>query len=469
MWSFKCIAFVCCLSLMSTVWALPTVKIDNDSDAQKPEQIIAVDVIQMPADEKPTDNSKPSEMAIDPKPIEVKPTEQTKPSDAPSSSLLPPSSAPTTTILETIPLSVGPPRRQFLYDQRQDGKYNIRADLENFVILVVPSSGNSLLDLLKRSGQRQPQQQHNKRTHHIKHHKKYHAPSAVKPVEGKKVANRLDYLNRPDGEVETPAVGEFIEGRTPYHVDIQSDEIIRPSAYALNGVRSIADLPLINLDENTASTGASDSTIVTGTGKQEPEQQQQPNLSSWPRTTTDNTENSSPRLPKSITIGGYPFSNLNTVLLTPTIKTYGNNNYHENNKLSKNYNNYFTQKHSVQIVDRNMGVIEPTNDNNYSNRRIDAYDLVDTSNLINLPKATTTNINSELTDLTDSKTSFNSLNVGNIDRLALAGDSTRKTDADLANAQWELTLLGAEEQCGPDRRRDSYGVCQFVPADYATT
>lgn len=464
MWSFKCITLVWCLLLVSTVWALPTAKIENESDAEKPEQVITVDVIQMPADEKPTDNSKPSEMAVDPKPTEVKPTEQTKPSDSPSSSLLPPSSAaPAATILETIPLSVGPPRRQFLYDQRQDGKYNIRADLENFVILVVPSTGNSLLDLLKRSGQRQPQQQHNKRIHQTKHHKKYHASSAVKPVDVKKVANRLDYLNRPEGEVDTPAVGEFIEGRTPYHVDIQSDEILRPSAYAPNGVRSIADLPLINLeDENTASTGASDPTVLTVTGKQEPDQQ--PNLSSWPRTTTDNTEISSPRLPKSITIGGYPFSNLNTVLLTPTIKTNGNN-YHDNSKLSKNYNNYFSRKHSVQIVDRNMGGNEQTNDN-YSNRRIDAYDLGDTSNLVNLPKATT---NSELTDITDSKTSFNSLNVGNIDRLALAGDNTRKTDADLANAQWELTLLGAEEQCGPDRRRDSYGVCQFVPADYATT
>jgi len=51
--------------------------------------------------------------------------------------------------------------------------------------------------------------------------------------------------------------------------------------------------------------------------------------------------------------------------------------------------------------------------------------------------------------------------------LALAGDKSSKSDAELANAQWELSLLGAEEQCGPDRRRDSYGVCQFVPADYA--
>lgn len=463
----KGITFVWCILLVSTTWALPTAKSENETDQQKPEQIITVDVIQMPADEKPTDNTKPSEIAVDPKPIDVKPTEQTKPNEAPASS-----SASTTTFLETIPLSVGPPRRQFLYDQRQDGKYNIRADLENFVILVVPSSGNSLLDLLKRSGQRQPQNHHNKRTHHTKHHKKYHAPSSGKPVEVKRVSNRLDYLNRPDGDVETPTVGEFIEGRTPYHVDIQSDEILQPAAFAAsNGIRSIADLPLINLDENTAastSSGAAiDPTIVTVTGKHEQPQQQQlqlqPNLSSKrsSTTSTSNTE-SSPRLPKSITIGGYgnPFSNLNTVLLTPNTKSY-DQYQHDNNVLSKNYNNYFSRKHSVQIVDRNAMAVNERNDkikNNHNNN-----DVVDSTNFLNSPTT------SDSIDLTDTKTSFNSLNVGNIDRLALAGDSTTKTDADLANAQWELTLLGAEENCGPDRRRDSYGVCQFVPADYATT
>ncbi|XP_031617347.1 uncharacterized protein LOC116337140 isoform X2 [Contarinia nasturtii] len=318
MWSIK---FVWCLLLVSGTFALPaSPKNDTDSDA-KPEPMITVDVIQMPADEKPTDNSKPSEsMAVDPKPIDVKPTEQTKPNE--SSASAPASSA---SVFESIPLNVGPSRPQLLYDQRQDGKYNIRADLENFVILVVPSTGNSLLDLLKRSGQRQPQHnQHVKRVHHTKHHKKYHPSSGKPQVEVKKGANRLDYLNQ--GEEAAPLNGEFIEGRTPYHVDIQSDEILQPT---YTGVRSltdggavtIADLPLVNLEDNSASVSsaadASDATIFLST---------------------------------------------------------------------------------------------------------------------------------------------------------VTGDSTtRLKDADLANAQWELTLLGAEEQCGPDRRRDSYGVCQFVPADYATT
>lgn len=170
MWFFKGITLAWCLIYLSTSLALPTSKSDNESEIAKPESdAYTLPESEKPLDEKPTDNSKPSELAVDPKPIEVKPTEQTKPNEQPP--------APTATFIETLPLDVTPPRRQFLYDQRQDGKYNIRADLENFVILVVPSSGNTLLDLLKRTNQRQPT--HNKRQHHTKHHKKIQCISIV--------------------------------------------------------------------------------------------------------------------------------------------------------------------------------------------------------------------------------------------------------------------------------------------------
>lgn len=424
MWSFKGITFVWCFVLFSATFALPVTKMENDPEPPNADPVLVE--IEMPADEKPTDNSKPSEMAVDPKPIEAKPTEQTKPIEP---------SSPTTTFIETaLPSSNRP---HLLYDQRQDGKYNIRADLENFVILVVPSSGNSLLDLLKRSSQRQQQQQqqqqHNKRTHHTKHHKKYHSLLAsVKPSEAKNY--------RPDGEEAAASGGEFIEGRTPYHVDISSDEILQPAPYgvrSLNGnAATIADLPLVNLDDNAASTSsdASDSTVILSTVSGKSSE----SIDSMP---SSNTE-TSPRLPKSLTIDGYgnPITSLNTVILT---RKYTTNHDQHDSQLSQNYNNYFSQKPSVQILDGNTVGI---NDNTHS-----------------------PNVYTQMFDFTDSKTSFDSLNVGNIDRLALAGDSSTKADSDLANAQWELTLLGAEEQCGPDRRRDSYGVCQFVPADYATT
>lgn len=486
MWSSNGITFVWCLMLFGVAFGTPVAK--TEGDAPKPDPIILE--IDVPAEQnaKPTDTAKPNELATDPKPAEAKPTEETKPSD----SLGP---VTTTTIFESIPMSLTPARPQMLVDQRQEGKYNIRADLDNFVILVVPSTGNSLLDLLKRSSQRQQQQQHqqqqhNKRVHNTKHHKKYQSVAAVaaKPSEGKKGGSRLDYLNGDGSDANQAGIEAFIEGRTPYHVDISSEEVIQPAAAygvrSLNGA-SIADLPLANIDENTASTSSSsssssssadssDGTIILSalSGKSS---ESQPN--------GRNFETSPPRLSKSIIFDGYggsnPFANFNTVILTRPNNFHNanhhasqhlNNNDNNNNKdsfskINQNYyNNYFSRKPSVQIVDIN-GMVG----HDHGNENANAND--NERNNANLIQHTpSTSPNTELTDLTDSKTSFNSLNVGNIDRLALAGDdSSTKADSDLANAQWELTLLGAEEQCGPDRRRDSYGVCQFVPADYATT
>lgn len=59
-------------------------------------------------------------------------------------------------------------------------------------------------------------------------------------------------------------------------------------------------------------------------------------------------------------------------------------------------------------------------------------------------------------DLTDTLHSFDSLNVDNIDRI----DTPTQTAQ--FNRDWDLKLLGATDDCGPDRRRDSYGICQFV-------
>lgn len=91
-------------------------------------------------------------------------------------------------------------KEKVLYDQRQEGEWNIRADLKNFVILIIPktseqqepSPSSSLFDLFRRS--------------HLKHHGK-HAKHAQK------------------ASVETNEVGaetmHFIESKSaPYHVDI---------------------------------------------------------------------------------------------------------------------------------------------------------------------------------------------------------------------------------------------------------
>ncbi|GBP13837.1 hypothetical protein EVAR_73284_1 [Eumeta japonica] len=56
-------------------------------------------------------------------------------------------------ILEEVDLPNLPNRRVITYDQRQEGQYNIRADLDNFMIVLIPpgpSEGFGLLDMLTR-------------------------------------------------------------------------------------------------------------------------------------------------------------------------------------------------------------------------------------------------------------------------------------------------------------------------------
>lgn len=65
-------------------------------------------------------------------------------------------------------------------------------------------------------------------------------------------------------------------------------------------------------------------------------------------------------------------------------------------------------------------------------------------------------LNVGFVDLTDTLHSFDSLNVDNVDKI----DTPTQTAQ--FNRDWDLKLLGATDDCGPDRRRDSYGVCQFI-------
>lgn len=94
------------------------------------------------------------------------------------------------------------------YDQRQEGEWNVRADLENFVILIIPTShapgaatgtggGLGLLDLLTKAN---PFRSHLKRKKHVK------KPQQEQNVEEDETA--LD-------------TEQFLESKTaPYHVDI---------------------------------------------------------------------------------------------------------------------------------------------------------------------------------------------------------------------------------------------------------
>uniref|UniRef100_A0AAG5D7R0 Uncharacterized protein n=1 Tax=Anopheles atroparvus TaxID=41427 RepID=A0AAG5D7R0_ANOAO len=145
--------------------------------------------------------------------------------------------APTTSLAPTIPAAstTKPPRKTITFDQRQEGKYNIRADLENFVIVVVPSgssSGASLLDFLTRSAQKKDAYHHHHHHHQTRKHnaangKRKNTKAQYAGAPKKKVPQGLvtpevivlDESNQRSGQL---AVEEFIEGRTPYKVDLSS-------------------------------------------------------------------------------------------------------------------------------------------------------------------------------------------------------------------------------------------------------
>lgn len=419
------------LSASILISALP-LESDKEKDVVKVQPII-LEAVELVTEQATVTEMKPNTDSVatvaDEKPTTLEESPQTTSSESSTSSESALTSASTSnppkptvsTLIDLLPSLelTPPPKRVVQYDQRQDGKYNIRADLENFVVLVVPSSGFSLLDLLRRSNTH-----HHKRAHG-KHHKKYHSSHWKSDESTHKEANRLDYLRpEPSDLVDThpiavPAPAQFIEGRTPYHVDISSSEINHPSLSSSitkslpNVLRSllikplsIADLPLsddpsvVNDDDTIAAllpAHVKGNNKYDGFGKHHK---------------------------KSLTNDNDKLS-LNTVLLTP-IQLNNNNN----------------KKHAiVDNVVNNSGdgdiIIDLMQQTNESDKK-----------------------HSEFIDIIDTKNSFDSLNVDNIDRLA---SSDTKSSSD---SQWELTLLGAQEQCGPDRRRDSYGICQFVPHDY---
>ncbi|XP_065357397.1 uncharacterized protein LOC135951642 [Calliphora vicina] len=179
--------------------------------------------------------------------------EMSSTTEAPSSSS-PPSTTSTTTpanlieevvselpvslppILEEVDLPSLPNRRVVTYDQRQEGQYNIRADLDNFMIVLIPpgpSEGLGLLDLLTKSSLR--------RTSHTNKKKKHYSSStALKPD----ALKHLNYFRSHEQQLGGGSLrgGEFIDGRTPYHVDIASlnEEEIQPR---LNPDRQVDVLP----------------------------------------------------------------------------------------------------------------------------------------------------------------------------------------------------------------------------------
>lgn len=297
----------------------------------------------------------------------------------------------TTTV---APLSTSKPRKTITFDQRQEGKFNIRADLENFVIVVVPSSpsaGISLLDLLNRSGQKHQQK---KKSGHRKNTKNHSAQKKVPHVTPEVVVLDESHTHaRVSNE-------EFIEGRTPYKVDISSSA---RSSYAdqPSPIYRVVRPFNFHVDQPTSS-----------------------NMVHFPEP-SGNYDPNTVRESKSL-LGLAPYHDeirTNTVYSILT----NNNNYGDG---------------AIQdIEDDGTGGVEEVDDD-------DNYLMMEQRTYVDLPTS-----------------SFDSLEYprSNVDmmKLQLQGDNERDGAGDVGG-DWELKLLGAQEQCGPDRKRDSYGVCQFV-------
>lgn len=173
-----------------------------------------------------------------------------------------PIATPPTTLLPPGSDADSPQRRVITYDQRQEGQYNIRADLENFMIVLIPpspSEGLDLLDLLS-SVRRSSLRSKSKRKHFTNNvgNTKYRHPlkstatfpSSLQYVGRQQSPHSLEgsrgYLTAPQfvqtpfdafiGAHGSPAsvlstlgassnrLSDFIEGRTTSRFDIAANE-----------------------------------------------------------------------------------------------------------------------------------------------------------------------------------------------------------------------------------------------------
>ncbi|XP_029712587.2 uncharacterized protein LOC109412371 isoform X1 [Aedes albopictus] len=324
---------------------------------------------------------------------EVSESSSTAANPEPSSTEAKPSStaAPTT----SAPLlPTNKPRKTITFDQRQEGKFNIRADLENFVIVVVPSSpsaGVSLLDLLNRAGHKNHQKKKSGHRKNTKNHSSQKKSSHVTP--------EVVVLDESQTHARV-ANEEFIEGRTPYRVDISSSarsnnfnqpspiyRVYRPNSFHAEQPTSSN---LVHFPESAGN--------------------------SYP-----NTVRASKSLLAPATYDDEIRTNTVYAILT------NNNNYGDG---------------GIQHIEDDGTGGETHGDDDEDN-----YLTMEQRTYLDLPAS-----------------SFDSLEYprSDVDMMKLQLQEDNERDGGAGEGEWELKLLGAQEQCGPDRKRDSYGVCQFV-------
>uniref|UniRef100_A0A1Q3FRA3 Putative conserved secreted protein n=1 Tax=Culex tarsalis TaxID=7177 RepID=A0A1Q3FRA3_CULTA len=286
------------------------------------------------------------------------------------------------------------PRKTITFDQRQQGKFNIRADLENFVIVVVPSSpsaGISLLDLLNRSGQKGAKKKsaHRKGVKHHGAQKKAHHTTTPEVV----------VLDESHARVDNE---EFIEGRTPYRVDISARSNDVPTADMPSPIYRV--MRPLNYEQPAVAS----------------------NMIRFPSASSSSSGNY------------YDDGDGSTVerqakALAPGVERFDEIRTNTVYAILTNGDGMIAEADQDDDDDHEDNYLTYAQDRTY-------YDLPTPFH---------------------PASSFDSL-----------GEDAQypRSDVDMGKLQLQqqgddystLKLLGAQEQCGPDRKRDSYGVCQFV-------
>ncbi|XP_058059242.1 uncharacterized protein LOC131210066 [Anopheles bellator] len=471
-----------CAALGTPVAAGPTIRRDEQTNAVVTESAFPVAVSESKPQTEPTAEEKPA-AAADSKPtiaeaVPVKPAvsnDEVQPEVTTAAPIERPESPPTTTTVATSTttekhsgssatpnVTTKRPRKTITFDQRQEGEYNIRADLENFVIVVVPSgssSGATLLDLLNRSAQKkyaadhQHPHHHRKSSHKRKNNKAHGAQKKVAQPTPEVIVLDEEHGQRA-AQLETE---EFIEGRTPYKVDLSSSarsadggnervampkpgHAFRPFSVEQSGVagsvasvvrfpaasgnyyplasRAFPTLELIDTDRRwglpsgrALPIGYDTNTVVAASS----------------RATNHNNLTPGDGDPDA---GGDVDDGERSLLLPAPLPSDRSDSvpYGRNGETSDDGGLLL-----VPAVLANPGTRYPSHDASISPDSLRYAPL-----------------RSDV-DMT---------------QLQLQPDDASEgiLDLDLAHQDQgdELRLLGAQEQCGPDRKRDSYGVCQFV-------
>lgn len=178
-------------------------------------------------------------------------------------------------VCEASPL----PAHRLKYDQRQEGKWNVRADLENFIILVIPTStsspaaNGSLLDFLSKTI---PLPYYKKTRKHVKVHQQEDGslPDAEQFLESRKspysvdISRTRNHLAKLHPEVNIPenVKEEIIIARSPSVALAKSQEGDGGKENSLRKSRAILiSVPMEN--ENIQRHGIKD--VVGGKGGDE--------------------------------------------------------------------------------------------------------------------------------------------------------------------------------------------------------